>query len=37
MSTVRLKCSCGHSWEYPVGEPVPADLPPSLSGLSFGR
>ena len=26
MSTVRLKCSCGHSWEYPVGEPVPADL-----------
>jgi serine/threonine protein kinase len=26
MSTVRLKCPCGHSWEYPASEPVPVDL-----------
>lgn len=26
MSTVRLTCSCGHSWEHPEESPVPADL-----------
>ena len=26
MSTVRLTCPCGHSWEYPQDQPVPADL-----------
>ena len=26
MSTVRLKCPCGNSWDYPASEPVPDDL-----------
>jgi serine/threonine protein kinase len=26
MSTVRLSCPCGYSWEHPRAEPVPADV-----------
>ena len=26
MSTVRLTCTCGHSWDHPQAEPVPADV-----------
>ena len=26
MTTVRLTCSCGKSWEHPQGAPVPTDL-----------
>ncbi|HVL15156.1 MAG TPA: FtsK/SpoIIIE domain-containing protein [Gemmata sp.] len=25
MTTVRLTCSCGQSWDHPLSEPVPAD------------
>jgi tRNA A-37 threonylcarbamoyl transferase component Bud32 len=26
MTTVRLTCPCGHTWEHPRAEPVPGDL-----------
>ncbi|HSQ56735.1 MAG TPA: serine/threonine-protein kinase [Gemmata sp.] len=26
MTTVRLTCPCGHTWDHPRGEPLPTDL-----------